>query len=112
MLADVTPAMDCFAEEIFGPVATLFRFETEAEAVALANDTPYGLAGYLYSRDIGRIWRMAEALEFGIVGVNEGIISTELAPFGGMKELGIGREGSSYGIDEFIEVKYVCLGGL
>lgn len=112
VLADVTPAMACFREEIFGPVAALYRFETEADAIALANDTPYGLAGYLYSRDVGRIWRMAEALDYGIVGVNEGIISTELAPFGGMKESGLGREGSSHGIDEFVEMKYVCLGGL
>jgi succinate-semialdehyde dehydrogenase/glutarate-semialdehyde dehydrogenase len=99
-------------EEICGPVAALIGVKDDEEAVSLANDTPYGLAGYLYGRDLGRIWRMAEALEYGIVGVNEGIISTELAPFGGMKESGIGREGSKYGIDEFIEVKYVCLGGL
>jgi succinate-semialdehyde dehydrogenase/glutarate-semialdehyde dehydrogenase len=112
VLADVTCEMDCVREEIFGPVAALIRVKDDEEAVALANDTPYGLAGYLYGRDLGRIWRMAEALEYGIVGVNEGIISTELAPFGGMKESGIGREGSKYGIDEFIEVKYVCLGGL
>ena len=112
VLADVTTEMDCVREEIFGPVAALIRVQDDAEAMALANDTPYGLAGYLYSRDVGRIWRMAEALEYGIVGVNEGIISTEVAPFGGMKESGIGREGSKYGIDEFIEVKYVCLGGL
>lgn len=112
VLADATPAMACFAEEIFGPVAALFRFQTEEEAIALANDTPYGLAGYLYSRDVGRIWRVAEALDYGIVGVNEGIISTEVAPFGGVKESGIGREGSSHGIDEFVEIKYVCLGGL
>jgi succinate-semialdehyde dehydrogenase/glutarate-semialdehyde dehydrogenase len=112
VLADVTTEMDCVREEIFGPVAALIRVTDDEEAVALANDTPYGLAGYLYGRDVGRIWRMAEALEYGIVGVNEGIISTELAPFGGMKESGIGREGSKYGIDEFIEVKYVCLGGL
>ncbi len=112
VLADVTTEMDCVREEIFGPVAALIRVRDDAEAVALANGTPYGLAGYLYSRDIGRVWRMAEALEYGIVGVNEGIISTEVAPFGGMKESGIGREGSKYGIDEFIDVKYVCLGGL
>ena len=112
VLADVTTGMDCVREEIFGPVAALIRVRDDDEAVALANDTPYGLAGYLYGRDIGRIWRLAEALEYGIVGVNEGIISTEIAPFGGMKESGIGREGSKYGIDEFVEVKYVCLGGL
>ncbi len=112
ILADVTADMACVREEIFGPVAALMRFDDEAEAIAMANDTPYGLAGYFYSRDVGRVWRVAEALEYGIVGVNEGIISTEVAPFGGMKESGIGREGSKYGIDEFVEVKYICLGGL
>ncbi len=112
ILADVTPEMACAREEIFGPVAPLFRFETEADAVRLANDTPYGLAAYFYSRDIGRVWRVAEALEYGIIGINEGIISTEAAPFGGMKESGIGREGSRYGIDEFLEIKYLCLGGM
>jgi len=108
----VTPAMVIAREETFGPVAPLFRFSTEADAVAVANDTEFGLAAYFYSRDIGRIWRVAEALEYGIVGINEGIISTEIAPFGGMKESGIGREGSHYGIDEFLEVKYLCLGGI
>ncbi len=112
VLADVTADMACVREEIFGPVAALMRFGDEAEAIAMANDTPYGLAGYFYSRDVGRVWRVAEALEYGIVGINEGIISTEVAPFGGMKESGIGREGSKYGIDEFVEVKYICLGGL
>ncbi len=112
ILADVSPEMACAQEEIFGPVAPLFRFENEAEAVALANDTPFGLAAYFYSRDIGRVWRVAEALDYGIVGINEGIISTEAAPFGGMKESGIGREGSRYGIDEFLEIKYLCLGGM
>lgn len=97
-------------EEIFGPVAPLFRFETEAEAVRIANDTPFGLAAYFYARDVGRVWRVAEALEYGIVGVNEGIISTEVAPFGGVKESGLGREGSKYGIDDFLEIKYLCLG--
>ncbi len=112
ILADVTPDMACAQEEIFGPVAPLYRFEGEDDAVRLANDTAYGLAAYFYSRDVGRVWRVSEALEYGIVGVNEGIISTEVAPFGGLKESGIGREGSRYGIEEFLEVKYVCLGGI
>lgn len=112
VLTNVTPNMRIAQEETFGPVAPLFRFETEAEAIALANDTPFGLASYFYSRDLGRVWRVAEALEYGMVGVNEGIISTEVAPFGGVKESGIGREGSKYGIDEFLEVKYVCMGGV
>jgi len=112
VLTDVTTDMLITREETFGPVAPLYRFKTEAEAVKMANDTEFGLAAYFYSRDIGRIWRVAEALEYGIVGVNEGIISTEIAPFGGMKESGIGREGSHYGIDEFLEVKYLCLGGI
>ena len=99
-------------EETFGPVAPLFRFHTDDEAIALANDTPFGLAAYFYGRDVGRVWRVAEALESGIVGVNTGIISTEVAPFGGVKESGIGREGSRYGIEEFLEMKYVCLGGI
>ena len=90
--------------------APLYRFKSEADAVKMANDTEFGLASYFYSRDIGRIWRVAEALEYGIVGINEGIISTEIAPFGGMKESGIGREGSKYGIEEFLEVKYLCMG--
>jgi succinate-semialdehyde dehydrogenase/glutarate-semialdehyde dehydrogenase len=112
ILADVTPAMRVACEETFGPVAPLFRFSTEEEAVALANDTGSGLAAYFYSRDIGRIWRVAEALEYGMVGINEGIISTEVAPFGGVKESGLGREGSKYGIEEFTELKYLCMGGL
>jgi succinate-semialdehyde dehydrogenase/glutarate-semialdehyde dehydrogenase len=112
LLADVTPEMRISREEIFGPVAPLFRFRAEEEGVRMANDTPYGLAAYFYSRDIGRIWRVSEALEYGIVGVNTGIISTEVAPFGGMKESGIGREGSRYGIEEFIEIKYVCVSGV
>lgn len=99
-------------EETFGPVAPVFRFKTENEAVALANATEFGLAAYFYGRDVGRIWRVAEALEYGIVGINTGIISTEVTPFGGMKESGIGREGSKYGIDEFVEIKYLCLGGI
>ena len=99
-------------EEIFGPVAPLFRFRDEAQAVRLANETDSGLAAYFYSRDIGRVWRVAEALEFGMIGINEGIISTEVAPFGGVKESGLGREGAHQGIDEFLETKYVCLSGL
>jgi succinate-semialdehyde dehydrogenase/glutarate-semialdehyde dehydrogenase len=112
ILADVTPKMRVACEETFGPVAPLFRFSTEAEAIALANETDSGLAAYFYSRDIGHIWRVAEALEYGMVGINEGIISTEVAPFGGVKESGLGREGSKYGIDEFTELKYLCMGGL
>ncbi len=112
VLTNVTPAMAVANEETFGPVAPLFRFKDEAEAIRLANDTQYGLAAYFYSRDVGRIWRVAEALEYGIIGINEGIISNEVAPFGGMKESGIGREGSKYGIEEFLEIKYLCLGGI
>ena len=93
-------------------MATLFRFKDEAEAIRLANDTPFGLASYFYARDIGRVWRVAEALEYGIVGINEGIISTEVAPFGGVKESGLGREGSKYGIDDFLEIKYLSMGGI
>jgi succinate-semialdehyde dehydrogenase/glutarate-semialdehyde dehydrogenase len=112
ILAGATRDMALAREETFGPVAPLFRFDTEADAIALANDTEFGLAAYFYGRDVGRIWRVAEALEYGIVGVNTGLISTEVAPFGGMKESGIGREGSKYGLGEFLEVKYVCLGGI
>ncbi|MBF0332862.1 MAG: NAD-dependent succinate-semialdehyde dehydrogenase [Alphaproteobacteria bacterium] len=112
ILTDVTPAMLVAREETFGPVAPLFRFETEAEAVGMANDTEFGLAAYFYARDVGRVFRVAEALEYGIVGINEGIISTEVAPFGGVKESGIGREGSKYGIDDYVEIKYLCLGGV
>ena len=112
MLADVTPAMKVSREETFGPVAPLYRFKDDDEAVRLANDTEFGLAAYFYSRDLGRVWRVAEALECGIVGVNTGIISTEVAPFGGVKESGLGREGSKYGIDDYLEIKYLCLGGL
>jgi succinate-semialdehyde dehydrogenase/glutarate-semialdehyde dehydrogenase len=112
VLADVNPQMAVAREETFGPVAPLFRFSSETDAIAMANDTEFGLACYFYSRDIGRIWRVGEALEYGMVGVNTGIISTEVAPFGGVKESGIGREGSKYGIDEFLEVKYLCLGGI
>jgi succinate-semialdehyde dehydrogenase/glutarate-semialdehyde dehydrogenase len=110
VLADVKTDMKITHEETFGPVAPLYRFKTEQELIDLANDTPYGLAAYFYSRDIGRIWRVAEGLESGIVGINVGIISTEVAPFGGVKESGIGREGSKYGMEEFLEVKYLCLG--
>ncbi len=112
ILADVTPDMAVAREETFGPLAPLFRFRTEDEAIRMANDTEFGLAAYFYSRDIGRIWRVAEGVEYGIVGINTGIISTEVAPFGGMKESGIGREGSRYGIDEFLEIKYLCIGGI
>ncbi len=112
VLADVTPAMKIFSEETFGPVAPLIRFRDDAEVVELANRTEFGLASYFYSRDIGRIWRVAEALEYGMVGVNTGLITTEVAPFGGMKQSGLGREGSKYGIEEFVEVKYVCFGGI
>ena len=112
ILTDVTPAMAVAREETFGPVAPLFRFKTEAEAVALSNDTEFGLAAYFYGRDIARVWRVAEALEYGIVGINTGLISTEVAPFGGVKESGLGREGSKYGIDEYVEIKYLCFGGI
>jgi succinate-semialdehyde dehydrogenase/glutarate-semialdehyde dehydrogenase len=112
VLANVEPDMLVFQEETFGPVAPLVRFDSEAEALALANRTDLGLAAYFYSRDIGRIFRMAEGLEAGIVAVNSGIFSTEAAPFGGVKQSGIGREGSKYGIEEFLEIKYVCLGGI
>jgi succinate-semialdehyde dehydrogenase/glutarate-semialdehyde dehydrogenase len=112
VLAGVTPDMQINFEETFGPVAPLLRFRDEDEVIQRANDTPYGLAAYFYSRDIARVWRIAEALEYGIVGINEGIISNEVAPFGGVKESGIGREGSKYGIDEYLETKYLCLGGI
>ena len=112
VLTGVDTQMKVAREETFGPVAPLFRFEDEGEAIRLANDTEFGLAAYFYSRDIGKVWRVAEALEYGIVGVNVGIISAPEAPFGGMKESGIGREGSHHGIDEFLEVKYHCVGGL
>ncbi len=112
VLTGATTAMALAHEETFGPVAPLFRFDTEADAIALANKTEYGLAAYFYGRDIGRVWRVADALEYGIVGINTGLISTELAPFGGMKESGIGREGSKYGIEDYLEIKYLCMGGL
>ena len=112
ILTNVTPAMAVAREETFGPVAPLFHFRSEADAIQLANDTEFGLAAYFYGRDIGRIWRVAEALEYGIIGINTGIISTEVAPFGGVKESGIGREGSKYGIEEYLEIKYLCMGGI
>jgi succinate-semialdehyde dehydrogenase/glutarate-semialdehyde dehydrogenase len=99
-------------EETFGPVAPLFRFKDEADVIAQANDTEFGLASYFYARDMGRVWRVAEALEAGIVGVNTGLISTEVAPFGGVKQSGVGREGSKYGIDDFLQIKYVSMGGV
>ena len=108
VLADVTPAMKVAREETFGPVAPLFRFDTEAEAVAMANATEFGLAAYFYSRDVARCWRVGEALEYGMVGVNTGLISNEVAPFGGVKQSGIGREGSKYGIEDYLEIKYLC----
>jgi succinate-semialdehyde dehydrogenase/glutarate-semialdehyde dehydrogenase len=108
VLAGVTTAMQVAREETFGPVAPLFRFETEAEAIAMANDTEFGLAAYFYSRDVGRCWRVGEALEYGMVGINSGLISTEVAPFGGIKQSGLGREGSKYGIEEYLEIKYLC----
>jgi succinate-semialdehyde dehydrogenase / glutarate-semialdehyde dehydrogenase len=112
VLTDVPFDALIFSEETFGPVAPLFRFETEEEAISLANDTPFGLAAYVYARDVGRIFRVVEELEFGMVGVNEGLISTEVAPFGGVKTSGLGREGSKYGVDDYLEIKYVALGGL
>ncbi|USX14586.1 NADP-dependent succinate-semialdehyde dehydrogenase [Oxalobacteraceae bacterium OTU3REALA1] len=112
VIADVGNDMLVAGEETFGPLAPLFRFKTDEEVIALANDTEFGLASYFYSRDIGRIWRVAEGLECGIVGVNTGLISTEVAPFGGVKQSGLGREGSHHGIDEFLVVKYICLGGI
>jgi succinate-semialdehyde dehydrogenase / glutarate-semialdehyde dehydrogenase len=112
VLTGVTDQMRVFREEIFGPVAPVVKFKTDAEAIALANDTEFGLASYFYTRDIGRVWRVGEALDFGIVGINEGIISSEAAPFGGVKESGNGREGSKYGLDDYAEMKYLCMGGL
>ncbi|WP_431484539.1 NAD-dependent succinate-semialdehyde dehydrogenase [Pseudomonas solani] len=110
VLGDVTAEMLVARDETFGPLAPIFRFDTEEQAIALANDTEFGLASYLYTRDLGRAWRVSEALEYGMVGVNEGLISTEVAPFGGIKQSGLGREGSKYGIDDYIEQKYMCLG--
>lgn len=112
ILADVTSDMKVAVEETFGPVAPIFRFKTEEEALAMANDTEFGLAAYFYSRDIGRVWRVSEGIESGIIGVNVGIISNEVGPFGGVKQSGLGREGSKYGIEDFLEVKYLCMGGI
>lgn len=112
VLADVTPAMRVAREETFGPLAPLFRFSSDDEVIAMANDTEFGLASYFFSRDIGRIWRVAEALEYGMVGINTGLISNEVAPFGGMKQSGLGREGSRYGIEDYLEIKYLCMGGV
>lgn len=112
IITDATKSMMVFKEEIFGPVAPVFKFETEQEVIELANDTPYGLASYFYGRDYARIWRVSEALEFGMVGINTGMISTTVAPFGGVKESGFGREGSKYGIDDFVNIKYMCWGGV
>jgi succinate-semialdehyde dehydrogenase/glutarate-semialdehyde dehydrogenase len=112
VLTNVSDDMRVFREEIFGPVAPIFKFKTEEEAIAMANDTEFGLACYFYSRDVGRVWRVGEALEYGIVGINEGIISNEMAPFGGVKESGQGREGSKYGLDDYLEIKYMCVGGI
>ncbi len=112
VLGEISRSMAIFDNEIFGPVAALMRFESEDEAIALANDTPFGLAAYFFSQNMGRIWRVAERLEYGMAGINEGGISSEVAPFGGVKESGLGREGSKYGLEEFTEIKYLCLGGL
>jgi succinate-semialdehyde dehydrogenase/glutarate-semialdehyde dehydrogenase len=112
VVGDVTARMRFATEETFGPVAPLFRFTNEREAIAAANATEFGLAAYFYSRDIGRIWRVAEALEYGMVGINTGLISNEVAPFGGVKQSGLGREGSKYGIEDYLEIKYLCMGGL
>ena len=112
ILVNVRPEMRVAREETFGPLAPLFKFTTDEEAVRMANDTEYGLAAYFYTRDIGRVWRVSEALEYGMVGINTGIVSTEVAPFGGMKQSGLGREGSKYGIEEYVEIKYMCMGGI
>jgi succinate-semialdehyde dehydrogenase/glutarate-semialdehyde dehydrogenase len=112
ILSNVDTKMAVTREETFGPVAPIFRFKSEDDAVRMANDTEFGLAAYFYARDVGRVFRVAERLEYGIVGINEGIISTEVAPFGGVKESGLGREGSKYGIEDYLEIKYLCLGGI
>jgi succinate-semialdehyde dehydrogenase/glutarate-semialdehyde dehydrogenase len=112
ILTNVSRDMRVFSEEIFGPVAPIFIFDTEEQAIEMANDTEFGLAAYFYSRDIGRVYRIAEKLEYGIVGINEGIISNEMAPFGGVKESGGGREGSKYGMDDYLDIKYMCIGGI
>ena len=112
LLVDVTPTMEVTREETFGPLAPLYRFTTDEEGISLANDTEFGLAAYFYARDVNRIWKVSEGLESGIVGINTGLISTEVAPFGGFKESGIGREGSHYGLDDYLEIKYLCYGGI
>jgi succinate-semialdehyde dehydrogenase / glutarate-semialdehyde dehydrogenase len=112
VVVDVTPDMEIVREEIFGPVAALVRFDTEEDAVKIANDTPFGLAAYLFSQNLARAWRVAEKLDAGMVGVNEGIFSNEVVPFGGVKESGLGREGAAEGLDEYLEIKYICLGGI
>ena len=112
LLVDVTPTMQITREETFGPLAPIYRFHTDDEGIKLANDTEFGLAAYFYARDVNRIWKVAEELESGIVGINTGLISTEVAPFGGVKESGIGREGSHYGLDDYLEIKYLCYGGI
>jgi len=112
ILSNVTPAMRLAREEVFGPVAPVFRFKTEAEAIAMANDTEFGLASYFYTENLARTMRVSSALEYGIIGVNTGLISTEVAPFGGMKSSGLGREGSKYGIEDYLEIKHVCIGGI
>jgi succinate-semialdehyde dehydrogenase/glutarate-semialdehyde dehydrogenase len=112
VLANVPKTAKLSKEETFGPIAPLIKFETEEEVIALANDSEFGLAGYFYANDLGRVWRVAEAIETGMVGVNTGLISTEVAPFGGVKQSGLGREGSKYGIEDFLNIKYVCLGGI
>jgi len=112
VLSHVSADMKVMREETFGPVAAVVKFRSEEEVIAAANDTDFGLASYFYSRDIGRVWRVAEKLEYGMVGINTGIISNEVAPFGGVKQSGLGREGSKYGIDEYLEIKYLCMGGL
>jgi succinate-semialdehyde dehydrogenase/glutarate-semialdehyde dehydrogenase len=109
VLADVDAGHAGAREETFGPVAPLFRFQTEAEAISLANATEFGLAAYFFTRDLARAWRVSEALEYGLVGINTGLVSTAVAPFGGVKQSGLGREGSRYGIEEYLEIKYVCL---
>jgi succinate-semialdehyde dehydrogenase/glutarate-semialdehyde dehydrogenase len=112
VLANVTPDMAVIRDEIFGPVAPLVRFKDEAEVIHLANDTDYGLAAYFYARDLGRVWRVAEALEYGMVAINEGAIATEVAPFGGVKQSGMGREGSKYGVDDYVQIKFLAMGGI
>ena len=112
ILTGITGDMAIANQEIFGPVVPVMTFSSEEEAIQMANDTPYGLAAYFYSQDLGRVWRVMEALEYGMVGINEGIVSTEIAPFGGIKESGIGREGSKHGLDEYLELKYALMGGL